>query len=374
MYLFENNEMKRDYDNAFNSDDNNSFVVFIKRFSKGFFVGSNLGELAMWVRSEENNATSGKESYDFIRRVTPAATKNIRVVGMTLNVIEDTLAVALENNNIGLVSIKSLGLNDDITKEVKFELVCKGFHSGAITSIDVAVQRPILVTCSRDDSKVRLWNYLTGQCEIAREYYVLEDNALKAQARPLTSAAIHPSGYQLAVSFIDKIWIHHVLHDELRQYKSLDIKNASLIRYSRGGQYFFAVERLWIHCFNAYTLELVSKFKHNGTKALDMVFAEHDRAVALFANDGYIGKWKMPGFNLIAATEETEMGAVRAIDFVKPNKGEKVKEDEDYSLVVAGKTKDKRQQYKILGRENRILKFQDYKLEDGELTQAIYVR
>ena len=55
MYFFENNEMKKEYDNAFNSDDNNSHVVFFKKFSKGFFVGSNIGEMAMWVRSEENN-------------------------------------------------------------------------------------------------------------------------------------------------------------------------------------------------------------------------------------------------------------------------------------------------------------------------------
>jgi hypothetical protein len=108
---------------------------------------------------------------------------------------EDTLAVGLLNNNIGLVNIKSIGLNEDVHKDVKFELVCKGFHSGAISGIDVAVQRPILVTCSRDDSTVRLWNYITGQCEIAREYYVMEDNLLRAQAKPLAAAAIHPSGY-----------------------------------------------------------------------------------------------------------------------------------------------------------------------------------
>lgn len=89
------------------------------------------------------------------------------------------LAVGLQNNNIGLVTIKSIGLNEDTSKSIKFELVCKGFHSGNISGIDVAIQRPILVTSSKDDSTVRLWNYMTGQCELAREYYVMEDNALR---------------------------------------------------------------------------------------------------------------------------------------------------------------------------------------------------
>jgi hypothetical protein len=40
MYYLENNELKKEYDNAFNSDENNSYVVCIAPFSKGFFVGS----------------------------------------------------------------------------------------------------------------------------------------------------------------------------------------------------------------------------------------------------------------------------------------------------------------------------------------------
>lgn len=108
---------------------------------------------------------------------------------------EEKLAVALDNNNIALIDIKSIGLNEDTEREIKSDLICKGFHSGGITAIDVAVQRPILVTASRDDSTVRLWNYLTGVCELAREYYVVEDAAIRAQAKPLSAVAIHPSGY-----------------------------------------------------------------------------------------------------------------------------------------------------------------------------------
>jgi hypothetical protein len=139
MFYFENNELKKEYESAFSSDETGSVAVFIHKFSKGFFVGSSIGEIALWVRSEENNATSGKDAYDFIRKISPTATKNTKVLGMSLSLLEDTLAVALDNNNIGLLQIKSLGLNEDVNSEVKFELVCKGFHSGAITTIDVAV-------------------------------------------------------------------------------------------------------------------------------------------------------------------------------------------------------------------------------------------
>lgn len=52
---------------------------------------------------------------------------------------DEFLAVASKNNNIGIISIKSIGLNEDLNKEIKFDLVCRGFHSGSITSIDIAI-------------------------------------------------------------------------------------------------------------------------------------------------------------------------------------------------------------------------------------------
>jgi WD40 repeat protein len=101
-----------------------------------------------------------------------------------------------------------------LNKEIDFDLICKGFHSGEISCIDIAVQRPLLITCSKQDSTIRLWNYKTYTCEMAREYYVVEDMSLREAARPLISVAIHPGGYYMAASFIDKIRFHHILHDE----------------------------------------------------------------------------------------------------------------------------------------------------------------
>jgi hypothetical protein len=153
-------------DNAFQSEDNNSYVVSVQKYSKGLFIASNRGECALWVRSEENNSTSGKTDYDWIKTWQPVACKNHKILGLALDVSEEYLGVCLSNNNIGMVSVKSIGLNEEkASLDVKFDLICKGFHSGAISSIDVAVQRPILVTCSREDQTLRLWNYFTGECE-----------------------------------------------------------------------------------------------------------------------------------------------------------------------------------------------------------------
>ena len=59
----------------------------------------------MWVRSEENNSTSGKELYDFIRKWQPTATKNHAIIASSIaNSKEDEiLACCLDNNNIGIL-------------------------------------------------------------------------------------------------------------------------------------------------------------------------------------------------------------------------------------------------------------------------------
>ena len=58
---------------------------------------------------------------------------------MALNSNEETLAVALQNNNIGLVGTKSIWQTDTVNNEVQFELVCRGFHNGRIDGLDVAL-------------------------------------------------------------------------------------------------------------------------------------------------------------------------------------------------------------------------------------------
>ena len=242
---------------------------------------------------------------------------------MSMSNGEELLAVALSNNNIGLVHYKSIGLNEDINKEIRFELICKGFHSGSISGLDVAIQRPIIVTCSRDDSTVRLWNYVSGQCELAREYYVLEDSHDRPMAKPLITVAMHPSGYQLAASFIDKIQIHHILHDELRKIREIDLRNASILKYSKGGQYFFALEKNTIYIYNAYTFVELHKFGVDASqgKIQNIVFADLDKAFAIVSSCGLVARYNLPKFDKIsekkADSKHDTWNQFRAIDFIK---------------------------------------------------------
>ena len=47
-----------------------------------------------------------------------------------------------------------------LNREVKFDFLFNGFHNGPVTGIDVCLQRPLIVTCSKYDATIRIWNYV----------------------------------------------------------------------------------------------------------------------------------------------------------------------------------------------------------------------
>lgn len=268
-------------------------ISCIKQYSKGFFIGSDDGVMALWVRSEENNQSSNKENqaYDFIRRWAPVVTKGTKIICMDINTSEDYVAAACQNNNVALVNIKSIGLNDNTTRDVKVDLVCRGFHSGPITGIDIAVQRPIIVTCSQEDSTIRLWNYYTNKCELYREYFAHKDMMVVEAAKPLLTVAIHPSGYYLAAGFKDKIRIYHVLHDDLRIFRNIERKFCSKIKFSNGGQWLACIVQKHIYIYRSYTLECVFSEKISSAHITDMKFTKNDTCLCIVTADGFMQRW-----------------------------------------------------------------------------------
>lgn len=88
-------QQKQVIENAFMSEDIYN-ISCIKPYSKGFFIASDNGIMALWVRSEENNQSANKENqlYDFIRRWSPVVTKGTKIIAMDVNTSEEYVAAA----------------------------------------------------------------------------------------------------------------------------------------------------------------------------------------------------------------------------------------------------------------------------------------
>lgn len=321
------------------------------------------------MRQEENgNSKGGRDPYDFIRRFDPAAIRGLKVCSLSVSPCEDSLAIGCKNNNITMISIKSIGLNEEPQPEVTSTQVCSGFHSGAISQIDVAVQRPVVATCSRDDSTVRLWNYATFNCELARDYYAdAEAPGLQEVARPLLSVAIHPNGYYLAVGLVTEIRVMHILHADTKKYQSLQIKNCSKMKFSQGGHLFVAVDNKALYIHNAYTLQRLHMIKISQSKVTDLKFAERDAGLVLSQVDGFIGRWELPSFKSIIEKNLVRGAQFHAVDFVKDPS---VEAEDD--LIVAAGVLHQRQTVRVFNQQG--VEKMKMDLADGCLHQCQFLR
>lgn len=113
VVIVEDGTAKQTIDNAFGTEEVYN-ISSIKEFSKGFFLASDKGHVAMWVWSEENNHSTTKENqiFDFIWSWQLSKIELAPVISMDINISEEYIASACRNNNIYITHIKSIGLNE----------------------------------------------------------------------------------------------------------------------------------------------------------------------------------------------------------------------------------------------------------------------
>jgi WD40 repeat protein len=187
--------------------------------------------------------------------------------------------------------------------DIKFELVCQGFHQGAITSMDVALQRPIIITSSQTDRTIRVWNYLTGHCEYCKIILTEKDDQEKEM--DILSVAIHPNGYYIAVSDREMIRFFHLCYKELRFYNNDAVGNDNpksacyLLKFSHGGHLLAAVSGKVLYIIRAFTRETLKVFKTNHAGQIkSIVFHESDFFIYSVGNDGMIVEYDLTQYTM----------------------------------------------------------------------------
>ncbi len=120
---------------------------------------------------------------------------------------QDYVAVSYASNDIATFELTSLLIQTKTNqkhKDIYFDYLFNGFHSNQITSLDICLQRPLVVTCSKFDSSIRVWNYVLFRCELARKFFVGDENSqTDINYNPLMCVAFHPFGYYIAVGFVN---------------------------------------------------------------------------------------------------------------------------------------------------------------------------
>eukprot|EP01022_Parablepharisma_sp_SALTPOND_P004468 TRINITY_DN120354_c1_g1_i1.p1 TRINITY_DN120354_c1_g1~~TRINITY_DN120354_c1_g1_i1.p1 ORF type:complete len:878 (+),score=144.26 TRINITY_DN120354_c1_g1_i1:1438-4071(+) len=171
--------------------------------------------------------------------------------------------------------------------------------------MDIAAHRPLLATCSKADSTLRIWNYVSHKCEMVKCLTSQHTSRPPEPVKPL-SLAFHPSGYLLAGGFDSQTIIWHLLLDELRDFYIFPhYKHCTRLRFSNGGQYLAIAQMVQtqkcVYVHHTYTLKKICTIKVPSTAMVcDIVFNDDDSLISLCCSDG-----SLIVYNILDQSEST---------------------------------------------------------------------
>ena len=146
-----------------------------------------------YVLSKKGTSEFDKENiFDFVCLACPNAGSGS----------EKTIFASTSKNNLITMNIRDSN-EVLLTKISAFSYMICPFHSDSIEGIDVCINKPYVISCSKDKT-LRIWDY-------KKRSQVIEDTF----DDEMYSVAYHPSGMHAVVSFSEKVKPINIFYDEI---------------------------------------------------------------------------------------------------------------------------------------------------------------
>ena len=296
--------IKQSINNIFNLNNinnlqniNDLFCTCINTYSDGLVIGSNKGNI-LFIEKLQNN--------EYVPVRYTIREREGAVTGLCFDMFNNmTLAISFKTNEIAYIDLQNIISNlKNPEFDLKFNVICEGFHNGPITCMDVALQRPIIITCSKSDKTIRIWNYLTGHCEYCKIILEERDNNEEKEINIL-SVAIHPNGYYLAISDLEMIRFFHLCYKELRFYNNDQVgneqnkSNCTILKFSNGGHLLGAASDKKVFIIKSLTRETLKSYTLQKNVVITSIFFHNDDTYFYTCdNNGNITQYNLLDFTI----------------------------------------------------------------------------
>ena len=225
------------------------------RSSPGFALGGSNGTLLLFHQEDD---CDGKPTFTNTKRL--ANENHGAIISIqNRNIHEETLLICSEDKRIYELDVGELQDTNCSCTDFYIETG----HLGGIDDLDCSIDKPYLVSCGKDRA-VRIWNLEQRKCIVFHKNNLDEPQ----------SVAIHPTGFQIAVGYKDKLVMYYVLVDGLKAYREMQCRSAvRCVRFSEGGQYLAVV------CGNTISVYLTYQNSNSCTFSLISSFIGHLGAI-----------------------------------------------------------------------------------------------
>ena len=273
-------------------------------FFNGILIGNDLGDVVVYEKVKKDDIFNF--DYVFIKKYEKK--ENIsRCTGISLNFNESLALISFEKNEVAFITIKNL-INSikNNSEENTLQILNEGYHPYPIKTFDISVQRPIIVTSSFSDNKIKLWNFLSGYSEYCK-MTLTEGQKYVADRFVILAFALHPNGFNIVISNEEMLWFFLICHKEIRfngneiceisgnknTTKKIILQkrnNCYLLKFMNGGDKLVAVnnsKNLFI--IETFTRQVKNCFHLNHLGMInDVTFSEDNIYIYTFGSDGYI--------------------------------------------------------------------------------------
>ncbi|EGR33214.1 WD repeat protein [Ichthyophthirius multifiliis] len=333
VFIIQDQEIKQTISNAFDTLEIQIKIQSICSFQRGLIIGGETGLISIWIQNDEY-VDFRNDKKDQECKLVHLSQWNEKNRGITnLQICENTLLLGFKNGYIGTLQLKYIipdKIKQFLQKKEKSEQIqyinylYKGFHEGPITQIEVCIQRPLIITCSRQDSSIIIWNYINFKCELSKKFESQDFPQAQNSNELLLSIAFHPFGYYLACGFVDKVRFYHILSNKLKQYRELEIKYSTLMRFSNGGQQIAIAfpfskrlnqQNYLIIVYNSYTLENICQLKGHQNPINEILWSLNDNILFSGSSDGIVLCWNMISFEKTEIKSKIQFNTVNSIGF-----------------------------------------------------------
>lgn len=184
-----------------------------------------------------------------------------------------------------------------------------GFHLTPIASSSMATERSILLTIGgaapvynpaaagvtpstalsninpggiHDNRVLRLWNFESMKCELA--YYFGNNEPL--------AVAVHHNGFQVLVSFKDRVRLYNVLLDKLKQYKEVIQKLCKELKFCNGGQFWAGASTINVVIYDTASFQQLMTFQGHMLTVRSLCWEAGDQMIFSAGLDGNVYGWR----------------------------------------------------------------------------------
>lgn len=281
----------------------NAAVDAIASYSKGFILLGREGHVSIYERYLEGDK---RDPYFEVKSLSLDISNFIS--GAVLP-SEDKLVLMSQEGRVLLAPIGNdlPGQSSKVREQIEAkDLSVGGYHEGAVLAASMAVHRSILATVSLDNT-LRIWNFETLKCELVHRFR--NDDPI--------DLGVHPNGFQVVVSFKEKIKLFNILLDKLKLYRETPAKSCKEVTFSEAGKYFAAASTINVLVFDTKTFTQLMLFQGHMMAVKRLKWGPGDRMLFSAGSDGNVYGWSMDTdqrMDIIASSNRSALIQDLAVD------------------------------------------------------------